>query len=715
MNLITPEKINSRMSQYTTNIDPELIKKAYVFALNKHGTQLRESGDPYFSHPLEVAKILIELKMDQETIVAGMLHDILEDTETTMDELTEQFGEKISSIVNGVTKLTKFEEISCGETQIANFRKLLISAATDIRVLIIKLADRLHNMRTLMYKKKRAKRQSIAKETLDIYAPLAERIGLVEIKDELQDTAFRELHPDVYNALKSKLSLYTTTAENEIDIISQKLLELSQSIDKNSTVSGRIKSPYSIWKKLTIRNISFEQLSDIIAFRIIVETIPQCYQVLGAIHKNYLVIPGKFKDYISAPKNNNYQSLHTNVIGPLNKRIEVQIRTKEMHLIAEYGVAAHWNYKTGESENKYETKTDTLWINNLVKILQNTSGMEEFLKSAQTEILSEKVFCITPKGTIISLPKGASVLDFAYAIHSEVGNHAIGAKINEIPVNLNTIIKNGDQVEIKTDSLSSPKQSWEHFVITTKAKMAIKKELNAFEKERIEMVGKSSLEDFFQNHNLELKESDLAYLTKHFKFKRTNRLFYAIGTTEITFPEILEAYNKLKKANIKFDESATNIPYQKDKRNQKPILGLPYEAILLPTSCCTPIPGDRIVGILSSGNNVEIHIDECLVCNQKVNNGSKKFQLAWDHDAFTPEQKYTARLYISVYQISGNLSRIATTIEKLNATISTLSIGEKYESLVNIRVEIEVHDVAQLLLIIASLRSLNSVKEVERG
>ncbi|MBQ2175881.1 MAG: bifunctional (p)ppGpp synthetase/guanosine-3',5'-bis(diphosphate) 3'-pyrophosphohydrolase, partial [Alphaproteobacteria bacterium] len=275
--LITPEEINSQISQYCNDFDRELIKKAYIFALTRHGTQLRESGDPYFSHPLEVTKILIELKMDQETIVAGMLHDILEDTATTMDELSEQFGQKIASIVNGVTKLTKFEGISIAENQIANFRKLLISAASDIRVLIIKLADRLHNMRTLAYKKKRAKRQSIARETLEIYAPLAERIGLAKIKEELQDIAFHELHPDIYNTLKSKLNEHIASTENEINIIFEKLLELSQSIDPNCAVSGRIKSPYSIWKKLTLRNMSLEQLSDIIAFRVIVDTIPQCY------------------------------------------------------------------------------------------------------------------------------------------------------------------------------------------------------------------------------------------------------------------------------------------------------------------------------------------------------------------------------------------------------------------------------------------------------
>ncbi len=714
--LITPEEINSQISQYCNDFDRELIKKAYIFALTRHGTQLRESGDPYFSHPLEVTKILIELKMDQETIIAGMLHDILEDTATTMKELSEQFGQKIASIVNGVTKLTKFEGISIAENQIANFRKLLISAASDIRIPIIKLADRLHNMRTLAYKKKRAKRQSIAKETLEIYAPLAERIGLANIKEELQDIAFHELHPDIYNTLKSKLNEHIASTEHEINIISEKLLELSQSIDPNCAVSGRIKSPYSIWKKLTVRNISFEQLSDIIAFRVIVDTIPQCYQVLGAIHRSYLVIPGKFKDYISTPKNNNYQSLHTNIIGPLNKRIEVQIRTKEMHLVAEYGVAAHWNYKTEESESQSKIKADTLWINDIVQVLENTSGMEEFLKETQTGMLTDKVFCLTPKGTIISLPKGASVLDFAYEIHSDVGNHAVGAKINGVPVPLNTIIKNGDQVDVRTDPSSSPEKSWEKLVVTTKAKTAIKKELKSFEKERAEMIGKSNLYEFFQNHNVALLQSDIKQLAGYFKFREISRLFYAIGVAEITLRQVVEAYNKQKNTNITVASVHSSIPSQEKNDKQFPILGLPHNSTILSNRCCTPVAGDKIIGIITSDNNIEIHITECRMCEYKFKEGNAKIiPLAWNDDAFTPEYKYSARLYVSVYQASGNLSRIAKTIEKLNASIVSLSFGEKYDNLVSIKVEIEVMDIAHLTMIIATLRSLKIVSKVDRG
>ncbi len=715
MILITPEEINSQISQYNSDFDCTLIKKAYIFALNKHGIQLRESGDPYFSHPLEVTKILIGLKMDQETIVAGMLHDILEDTETTIEELSEQFGQRIASIVNGVTKLTKFEGISIEENQIANFRKLLISAASDIRVLIIKLADRLHNMRTLVYKKKRAKRQSIAKETLEIYAPLAERIGLAEIKEELQDIAFHELHPDIYNSLKLKLNEYTANSESKINVISEKLLEVSQSVDKNCIVSGRIKSLYSIWKKLTVRNISFDQLSDIIAFRIIVDTIPQCYQVLGIIHRSYLVIPGKFKDYISSPKNNHYQSLHTNVIGPLKKRIEIQIRTKEMHLISEYGVAAHWNYKTGESESNATGKTNTLWINELVKVLENTSKMEEFLKDAHTEMQTEQVFCITPQGTIISLPKGASVLDFAYEIHSDIGNHAVDAKINGMSVPLNTIIKNGDQIDIRTDSSCSPKKSWEEFVITTKAKMALKKELKSFDKEHTEMIGKSNLYEFFQNYNINLLESDIKQLTEYFKFKQTNRLFYAIGTAEITLRQVMDAYNKQKNTNITIENMSNSISLSEKKNKQLPILGIPYNATILSNVCCTPVAGDKIVGIMNSENNFEIHVTECPMCEYKFKEDNAKIlPIAWNDDAFTPDRRYNARLYISIYQSSGNLSRIARVIEKLDATISSLSLGEKYDNLVRLKVEIEVRDIAQLTMIIASLRGLKIVRKVDR-
>ncbi len=711
--LKSPEELISCMSEYTDKLDPDLIKRAYVFALNKHGTQIRESGDPYFSHPLEVAEILINLKMDQETVIAGILHDTIEDTNTTLEEITEIFGKKISDIVNGVTKLSRFELSSIGGAQTENFKKLLISAASDIRVLVIKLADRLHNMRTLKYKKKKSKRQFIAKETLEIYAPLAERVGIVAIKDELQDIAFMELYPEIYKSIKPRLKKLYESSEETVIAISQKLSELAESIGIHCTITGRLKSPYSIWQKMNIRNISFEQLSDIMAFRIIVDTIPQCYQILGVIHRNYLVVPGRFRDYISTPKNNSYQSLHTSVIGPFNKRIEIQIRTKEMHLVAEYGIAAHWDYKSGNSSNKAKTKTDAMWLSNLVNILENTSGMDEFLANSKSEIVSDKVFCITPKGTIVSLPKGATVLDFAYSIHSDVGNHAVGAKINGVPVSLKSVIENGDQVEISTDQKSCPKQAWEGFVTTTKAKSALKKELNSLERERIEMIGKSNFDEFFSRHNIDVSESDMQNLATACKLDQINNLFYAIGSAEITMRELLDVYNKLKKTNIEISSDDEQIR-KKNEKKTLPIIGVPNVPIM-PVTCCTPVPGDRIMGILFQDRGVEIHIEECpIFSDQQSSSDARILSLTWDSDAFDSDAKYLARLSILVLHAAGNLAQVSEMIEKRGASILNLNIGEQSDNLVQIQIELEVKDISQLTMIMADLRSSEFVKKVTR-
>lgn len=706
--LRSPQTIIANMQAYTDKVDKDLITKAYVYALNKHGTQLRESGEPYISHPLEVATILTSLKMDQDTVIAGILHDTVEDTDATIEEIASLFGEQIAGIVNGVTKLSKFELSSLAEKQTENFRKLLISAASDIRVLIIKLADRLHNMRTLQYKKSKSRRQHIAKETLEIYAPLAERIGIISIKDEMQNIAFIELYPDIYNSIKDRLKNLYNSSEEIVNLIRAKLLELSKELNIECTISGRLKTPYSIWEKMNVRNISFDQLSDIMAFRIIVDTIPQCYQMLGLIHRNYLVVPGRFRDYISTPKNNSYQSLHTCVIGPLNKRIEIQIRTKEMHLVAEYGIAAHWDYKSGNKE-KQSDKLSQKWLDNLVQVLENTSGMEEFLENSKTEITSDTVFCITPQGKIVSLPKGATVLDFAYLIHSDIGNHACGAKINDKSVPLKTVIENGDQIEIVTDSKSFPQESWSSFLITMKAKSALKKALNALEKERIEMIGKSNFNEFFKRHGLQISEADLDLLQKTFKKENSTSFFYAIGSSEITMHEILDFYNKFKQTKVELTQE-DNV----DKKKRLPIIGLPNVPIL-PVNCCTPVPGDKIVGLLFKGRGIEIHLEGCHVLADQINfTDSKIISLNWKPDYSSDDHRYLAKLNILSIYAPGNLANIAEIIEKKLGNIVNLKIGEKFENFVQIQIELEVEDIAQLSMIIADLRSKEFIRTVTR-
>ena len=709
--MISPQNLISGIKEYTANFDEELIKKAYIFALDRHGTQLRESGDPYFSHPLEVAKILIDLKMDPETVIAGILHDTVEDTDTTIQEIENIFGNSVAKIVDGVTKLSKFEVSSIAEKQTENFKKLLLSAASDIRVLVIKLADRLHNMQTLKYKKKKSKRILIAKETLEIYAPLAERVGIITLKDELQDISFMELYPDIYNSIKSRLKSLYESSEDIVNTITLKLKELSKNLNIPCTISGRLKTPYSIWSKMNIRNVSFEQLSDIMAFRIIVDNVQQCYQMLGIIHRNYLVVPGRFRDYISTPKNNSYQSLHTSVIGPLNKRIEIQIRTKEMHLVSEYGIAAHWDYKEHGS-NKSKSQMDHQWLKNLVQILENTSGMEEFLENSRTEMLSDHVFCITPRGTLISLPIGSSVLDFAYSIHSEVGNHAVSAKINGKPVPLKTIVENGDQVEVSTDPKSVPKSSWEGYVITMKAKTAIRKALNGVEKERTEMIGKSNFDEFFKRNKIDLSDIEVKNIANSLKFETIPQMFYAIGCGATTLREVFAKCNEIRQVPI---AKLSDADYRGQKaRDILSIVGIP-DMPILPVTCCTPVPGDKIVGAIFKDRGIEVHIEECQILKDlESNTEAKIIELSWNKYAFDNDSKYLARLSIFTIYEAGNLSKIASIIENKDACIINLKIGERFENFVQLNIELEVSDIAQLTMIIADLRSVDFVNKVSR-
>ncbi|MDR2598510.1 MAG: RelA/SpoT family protein [Holosporales bacterium] len=707
--LITPQEVISRLMAYSKNVDAELIEKAFIFAIDRHGTQLRESGDPFFSHPIEVAEILVSLKTDQETVIAGLLHDTVEDTDTSIAEIEENFGSGIARIVDGVTKLSQFESGPLAVKQTENFKKLLISAASDIRVLIIKLADRLHNMRTLQYKKREDKRKLIAKETLEVYAPLAERVGITSIKEELQDTAFLELYPEIYNSIKSRLKNLYDSSEEIINTITSRLYELAKSVDIDCSITGRLKSPYSIWSKMNVRSISFEQLSDIMAFRIIVGSVQQCYQTLGCIHRNYLVIPGRFRDYISTPKNNSYQSLHTCIIGPINKRIEIQIRTKEMHDVAEYGIAAHWDYK--ERGTKSQRSEEQKWLKSLVQILENASGMDEFLENSRTEILADHIFCITPKGTIISLPIGSSALDFAYAIHSDIGNHAVSAKVNGQTVHVKTILSNGDQIDIVTDPNHVPKPHWEEYVISMKAKVNLRKAIHGIEKEKTEMIGKSVFDDFFKKISRTVSEDDINRMVTHLKFDNKIAMFQAIGSGSIHIKEILACYNAVCHGDgielLQYAESSNGT-------EQFPIAGIRKENVLQ-VACCSPVPGDKIVGVILENQKIEIHIDECNILPERTAlSNTRIVELSWEKSAFEESRKYPTKISLVTVHEPGNLSKIAGIIEDRGATILNLKIGEKMDGLVKLHLEIEVHDITQLTIIMANLKRTNFAHGVTR-
>ena len=451
------EKVRS----YDPGADEEILNRAYVFSMKAHGNQQRASGDSYFSHPVEVAGILSEKKLDAASIITGLLHDTVEDTVATLDDIEGQFGPEIARLVDGVTKLSQLDLISDHRKQAENFRKLVLAMSQDIRVLIVKLADRLHNMRTLEFIRNPDKRRRIARETMDIYVPLAERIGIRDWKEELEELAFAELNPDARASILSRLEFLRQRGG---DVVGRVIDGLRTTLEQNglvADVSGREKRPNSIWRKMQRKNVGFEQLSDIMAFRILVDTVEECYRALGIIHSNYRLVPGRFKDHISLPKSNGYSSLHTTVMGPENQRIEVQIRTWEMHEVAELGVAAHWQYKQGIPPDRRTEGMQYRWLRELLEILDHAGGAEEFLEHTKLEMFADQVFCFTPKGELLALPQGATAVDFAYAVHTDIGNTCVGAKINGRIMPLRTVLKNGDQVDIVTSKAQTPSPTWE--------------------------------------------------------------------------------------------------------------------------------------------------------------------------------------------------------------------------------------------------------------
>ncbi len=536
--MIRQFELVERVQAYDPDADEDVLNRAYVYGLKKHGNQLRASGDPYFSHPVEVAGILAEMRLDTASIVTGLLHDTLEDTDATRDEIAGMFGEEIARLVDGVTKLSRLEIQSESTKEAENLRKLVLAMSSDIRVLLVKLADRLHNMRTLHHIKEDHRRKRIARETMDLYAPLASRIGMEKVKRELEELAFAELNPDGRASVLARQGYLRERGDKLVPQIEAELIKTLKEGGLEAQVSGREKTPYSIWRKMQKKNVSFEQLADIMAFRIIVADIAQCYQALGLLHGSYQVLPQRFKDYISVPKPNGYRSLHTGVIGPLGQRIEIQIRTSEMQDQAERGVAAHWIYKQGE------TSTDApqyAWLRSLIDILDKAPNAEEFLEHTKLEMFQDQVFCFTPKGKLIALPRGATPIDFAYAVHSQVGDICVGAKINGRMQPLRTQLSNGDQVEIITSKAQTPSPTWERFVVTGKAKAAIRRFIRTRQREQYIQLGKSLLEKAFHEEGYEVTEKGLDGVRINFKQASTDDLIATVGAGLVGAREVLTA------------------------------------------------------------------------------------------------------------------------------------------------------------------------------
>jgi guanosine-3',5'-bis(diphosphate) 3'-pyrophosphohydrolase len=700
------------VKSYDPHADEAVLNRAYVYSMKAHGSQKRESGDPYFSHPVEVAGLLARMKLDTSSIVTGLLHDTIEDTDATLDDIERLFGPEITRLVDGVTKLSRLELQSDQNKQAENFRKLVLAMSEDIRVLLVKLADRLHNMSTLRFIKDAEKRRQIARETMDIYAPLAERIGMHRMKDQLEDLAFAELYTDARSSITARLGFLRAKGGDIVARITSELTHKLTEAGINATVSGREKSAYSIWRKMQRKDVPFEQLADIMAFRVLVDDVGQCYHAMGIIHSAYHVVPGRFKDYISTPKPNNYRSLHTGVIGPERQRIEMQIRTRDMHEVAELGVAAHWIYK---DEAGRTDGPQYRWLRQLVDIIEHSSP-EEFLEHTRLEMFQDQVFAFTPKGELIALPRGATPVDFAYAVHSQIGDTCVGAKINGRLLPLRTELVNGDQVEIVTSKAQTPSPTWERFVVTGKARARIRRYIRTQQRAQYLDLGKAIVQKAYRQEGQDFTEKPLQAVLKQFSCANTEDLYVAVGEGILTGREVVNAAFPPAAPD---DSKDKVVPLSRARRrsgtkdNAVSIRGLIPGMALHFAGCCHPLPGDRIVGIVTTGKGVTIHTIDCDTLETFNDEPERWIDVAWSTD--DAENIHVGRINVTIANEPGNLGSLTTTIGKQGGNISNLKITNRSQDFFEIMVDIQVADVKQLSTIIAALRATPVINSVERA
>ena len=703
-------ELAERVHAYDPEADETLLNRAYVFAMKAHGNQRRASGDPYFSHPLEVAGICTELKLDVDTVVTALLHDTIEDTETSYDDIKQLFGEDIAGLVDGVTKLSKLELQSERTKDAENFRKFLLAMSDDVRVLLVKLADRLHNMRTLAHIPKPEKRQRIAQETMDIYAPLAGRMGMHELREELEDLAFRELNPDARDSIVKRQEFLAAASGGRVARVTDEIKRVLTAGGIEAWVTGRQKRPFSIWRKMQEKSISFEQLSDIMGFRVVVGSLAHCYKARGVLHMTWRLVPGRFKDYISLKKPNGYQSLHTTIVGPDNARIEVQIRTVEMNEIAERGVAAHWSYKDHVAAIE-DGHSPYAFLQRLGEMAREGETLEDVIENTKLELFQDQVFCFTPKGDLIALPKGATPIDFGYAVHTDVGNQCVGARINGRAAPLRTQLNNGDEVEIVRSKSQTPQPAWEAMVVTGKARSAIRRHIRAVHRSELVKIGKRIAEKAFLEVDQELTEQGVAEAIKKLRFAKPDDLFVAVGQGQIALRDVVAAV---------FPESIDAAAGKRIRANGAgsvkliPIRGLTAGVSYHLGECCHPLPGDRIVGILEPGQGVVVHTIDCdkLVASQ--DHPERWLDLRWEGFA-ADRQEATARLRIDLKNEPGALATLCTIIAKAQGNIANLKVTDRSAAFFQFLVDIEVRDVKHVTNIMTALRASPVVSSVERS
>ncbi|WP_408832655.1 RelA/SpoT family protein [Acidocella sp.] len=719
----------ARVGAYDPKADPAIIEQAYALAAEAHAGQKRDNGEPYITHPLAVAGILAGYKLDSASIITALLHDTVEDTLVTLETVRQCFGAEVAGLVDGVTKLTRLELQSDRTKQAENFRKLVLAMSRDIRVLIVKLADRLHNMRTLAAISAAHRRLRIARETMDIYAPLAERIGMEAVKTELQTRAFAEIEPEAYDTIQTRLNFLRGQGADVIEEVRRDLTQICKEAGLSVVeISGREKSPYSIWQKMKRRNVAFEQLSDIMAFRIIVPARADCYVALGAIHAAFPVIAGRFKDYISTPKANGYQSLHTGVTlrQPRNQKIEIQIRTPEMQAVAEAGVAAHWLYKQDDASPGDVRQFG--WVKDLLEILENSAAPDEFLENTKLELYQDQVFCFTPKGQLIQLPRGATSIDFAYAVHSQIGDSCVGARINGKLMPLRYELQNGDQVEILTARGGTPSPAWERFAVTGKARARIRRFLAQQMRDQHRDAGKSMLMKAFRQDGVDGSEKVLEPVARQFKQASVDDLYVAVATGIIGPKDVVHAaYPELKEARVPrmlpafmggalTARSPRNTP-RADA--DSPITGLVAGMDVQYAGCCHPLPGDKIVGIVTTGKPIMIHAKDCPQLDQFAATPERFLDVDWNEAALTradgKARSFTGRVSVIASNNPGALATLTNAVAKQEGAISNLKIVHRQQDFFEALVDVEVRDTRHLNQVIAGLRAANGIAQVERS
>ena len=703
--MIRQFELVERVREYNPNTDEALLNRAYVFGAKAHASQKRASGEPYFGHPLEVAAILTGLKLDDASIVTALLHDTVEDTAATREEIEQLFGAEIAELVDGVTKLTQLELTSKESAQAENFRKLLLAMAADVRVILVKLADRIHNMRTLGHLKPE-KRQRIAHETMDIYAPLAGRMGMQSIREELEDLAFEVLNPEARTSLMRRfLKLRRDTG----DMIPQISAEISQTLSKagiDAEVQGREKRPYSIWRKMEEKQTSFSQLSDIYGFRIVCNSDDDCYRALGAVHRHWRNVPGRFKDYISGPKANGYRSLHTTVYGAGAMRVEMQIRTRAMHEVAETGVAAHWAYKNGQRVENPFAVDPFEWLRDLVARLEKGDEPQEFLEHVKLDMFTDQVFCFTPKGEVIGLPRGATPIDFAYAIHTSVGDHCAGALIDGRRVPLWTRLRNGQQVDIITAKGQKPSPHWEDMAQTGRAKSAIRRALRDRMREEQVSLGHDLAEQSFARAGRSGGKKALAAASAKLGFASVNAMLVQLASGVITGRQLVEAvYPTAPTGDLP--------PPPEPAPAKMPVRGIRRGAAIQFCTCCWPIPGDRIIGLSRKGG-VMVHAISCPLLAEFENDLERWHDLTWDDEA-AKKPANVVRIDLTLANQPGALGTVCSLVGEQHANIDNLGVTIRKPDFFQMTIDVEVRDTRHLGNILTALRAQSFVNHVERA